>query len=113
MNLNYETASPQEISNHTDKQLRVLRDFIVIKKVDVKTKDTGLVQIVRFDERLMTGIVCQVGTGVLTSNGQLHDIEVHVGELVTFDKMNSREITTKEGEKFTIINELSILAVIR
>lgn len=99
-------------SNPVDKELRTLRDFIAVQKVDLKDPGTGLVQIVRFHETLCTGIVCQTGTGVLTANGQSHPLEVSVGDTIVYDQRNAREVTTRNGNKYFIVNELSVLCVL-
>lgn len=89
--------------------IKVLRDFVAVQRTE--QPKTGLIEIVRVDERLLTGRVVQVGTGVLAPNGEQHPIEVKVGDEVVFDKMNAREINHK-GEKYLIVNELSILAIL-
>jgi co-chaperonin GroES (HSP10) len=91
--------------------LKVLRDFIAVEIIESPLQ-SSVIEIVRFDERLKYGIVKEVGTGVLAPNGECHPIEVKVGDTIVFDKMNSRDIVTKKGKKFTIVNELSVLAVL-
>lgn len=90
-------------------KIRVLRDFVAIKKVD--PPKTGLIEVVRTDERLLQGIVMEVGSGVLAPNGEQHPIEVQIGDHVMFDKLNAVVVEHK-GEKFFIVNELSIRVIL-
>jgi co-chaperonin GroES (HSP10) len=94
------------------KDVKVLRDFVLLQEVPKPKEQVGLIQIVRLDERLLHGEVVGKGTGVLTQNGQAHEIEVNIGDIYALDKMNARAIEHKGG-KFLVVNELSILAVLK
>jgi co-chaperonin GroES (HSP10) len=91
--------------------IKVLRDFIAVRLVAPPQPNPNAIQIIRAHDPLMTGEVVAIGTGVLTANGQRHPIEVKPGDLIKFDKANSIEVEHK-GEKYLVLNELSIRAVL-
>jgi chaperonin GroES len=93
----------------TSVNIKVLRDFVALKKID--PPKTGIIEIVRTDDRLWTGEVIAVGTGVLAPNGEVHPIEVKIGDQVVFDRVNASMLEHK-GEKYIIVNELSLRCIL-
>lgn len=91
--------------------IKVLRDFVAVQQVKKPEEHVGLIQIVRLSDRLAHGVVVAKGTGVLTQNGQAHEIEVNIGDTIVYDTHSAREVQNK-GEKYSIVNELSILCVL-
>jgi len=91
--------------------IRVLRDFVAVQPIKKPEEHVGLIQIVRLSDRLAHGIVVAKGTGVLTQNGEAHEIEVNIGDRIVYDTLSAREVQN-EGEKYFIVNELSILCVL-
>lgn len=92
-------------------KVKILRDFIAVQDVAAPDNSSRVIEVVRFDDRLKKGKVVAKGTGVLTANGQQHPIEIELGDLVVFDKTNCREVV-HGGEKYFILNELSVLAIL-
>jgi co-chaperonin GroES (HSP10) len=92
--------------------IRVLRDFIAVQEVKATDKEASVIEIVRLgDDRMKKGVVVAVGSGCITANGQSHKIEVDVGEVVFFDTTNSQQLN-HAGQKYYILNELSVRAVL-
>lgn len=89
----------------------VLRDFLAVQEVKETDSPSSVIQVVRNDQRIKKAKVVAIGTGVLTASGTKHPLECKVGDLVVFDHQAGREITHK-GEKFLVINELSIFAIL-
>ncbi|MCX6735891.1 MAG: co-chaperone GroES [Candidatus Parcubacteria bacterium] len=63
-------------------------------------------------ERPETGEVLAVGEGKTLENGEVLPMKVKVGDVVLFSKYGPDEVTI-EGEKYFIIREDSILAIIK
>ena len=93
-------------------QLKPLADRIVVKVVngEEKTK-SGLYLPDTAQEKPQEGEVIAVGNGRVLDNGQKMPLEVKVGDRIIFSKYSGTEIKL-EGEKFVIISERDVLAVI-
>ncbi len=91
--------------------IRVLRDFIAVRKQNSETKSAGGLHLVHLDEeKTVTGEVVAVGSGHLMENGS-EPLEVAVGDRVVFSK--SLAVEVKDGEDaYLVLRESNVLAVL-
>ncbi len=90
-----------------------IHDRLVVKveEEEEKTK-TGIVLPDTAKEKPQKGKVIAVGQGRILENGQRVPLEVHVGEVVIFSKYSGTEVKL-EGEKYLILTEGDVLAILK
>lgn len=94
-------------------QLKPLADRVVVKPLDAKeTMKSGIVIPDTVEkERPEKGEVIAIGPGKMLENGSRSMLTVHVGDKILFKKYGPDEIKI-EGQKYLIVEESDILAVI-
>ena len=93
--------------------IQPLGDRIVVKVLEaVEVTKGGIVLPETAKEKPQEGKVVAVGKGKVLENGQVHPLEVKVGDRVLYGKYSGSEITTKEGEELLIMKEEDVLAIV-
>lgn len=92
--------------------LKPLGERVVLKIVEAEEKtEGGIVLPDTAKEKPQQGEVVAVGNGRVLENGKKVPLEVNVGDKVFFSRYAGTEV--KDGEeKFLIVNERDILAII-
>ncbi len=92
--------------------LKPLYDRVVVKRLAAETTTKGGIVIPdKHAEKSTQGQVVAVGDGALLDNGALRALSVKVGDRVLFGQYSGSEIKM-DGEKYLVIKESDILAVI-
>ncbi|GAC1619195.1 MAG: co-chaperone GroES [Candidatus Acidiferrum sp.] len=90
--------------------LTPLHDRVIVKRIEEKESVKGGIIIPdSAKEKPMEGEVLAVGPGKRGDNGQLHALDVKVGDRVLFGKYSGTEIKV-EDEEVLILREEEILA---
>lgn len=90
-----------------------LHDSVMLRPTEPETKTKG--GIILPDsavEKPIEAQVIAVGAGRWHEDGRLQPLDVRVGEMVIFSKWSGTEVTV-DGEKFLIMKESDIVAVLR
>ncbi|HIH2762189.1 MAG TPA: co-chaperone GroES [Candidatus Azoamicus sp. MARI] len=90
--------------------IRPLGDKIVIKRIDERTTEGGIVIPDTIGNKSQKGIVVAVGPGKY-EDGKIQKISLNQNDNIIFNKYSGTEITVK-GKDYLIIKEDDILAVI-
>ena len=95
-------------------ELRPLGDRIIVKPLEAEEKTKGgIVLPETAKEKPQEGKVVAVGKGKILENGNIHPVEVKVGDRILYGKYSGNEITTKEGDELLIMREEDVLAIIK
>ena len=95
-------------------EIRPLADRIVVKPLEAEEKTKGgIVLPDTAKEKPHEGKVIAVGKGKVLDSGNIHPLEVKVGDRILYGKYSGNEITTKEGDELLIMREEDILAIIK
>lgn len=90
-----------------------LRDRVLIKRVDQEEKTSGGIIIPdTAKEKPAEGEVLAVGAGVRDDNGNIHELDVKVGDRVLFAKWGGNEVKI-QGEDYIIMKESDILGILK
>ncbi len=93
-------------------KLRPLHDRIIVQRLEEGEQQIGGIIIPdTAKEKPQQGKVVAAGTGKLKDNGKRVPLDVRPGDLILFGKYAGQEITL-EGEKYLIVKEDEVLAVI-
>src|SRR4051812_21194099 len=93
-------------------KFRPLQDRVVIRRVDAEAKSAGGIIIPdTAQEKPGEGEVLAVGPGVRSEDGQIHALDVKVGDHVLFGKWSGSEVKV-DGEELMIMKESDLLGVI-
>ena len=94
--------------------IQPLADRIVVKPLEAQevTKG-GIVLPDTAKEKPQEGKIIAVGKGKVLESGQIHPLEVKVGDRILYGKYTGSEITTKDGEELLIMKEEDILAIVK
>lgn len=90
--------------------IRPLADRIVIKRIDERTTEGGIVIPETVGNKSQKGIVIAVGPGKY-EEGKLQKVSVNCNDSIIFNKYSGTEITVK-GKDYLIIKEDDVLAII-
>jgi chaperonin GroES len=91
---------------------RPLHDRILVRRVEAEEKTAGGIIIPdNAKEKPMEGEVIAVGPGARDEAGQLHPLDVNVGDRILFGKWSGTEIRLN-GEDLLIMKESDVLGVI-
>jgi chaperonin GroES len=91
---------------------RPLHDRILVRRVEAEeTTAGGIIIPDNAKEKPQEGEVIAVGSGARDDSGQLHALDVKVGDHVLFGKWSGTEIRL-EGEDLLIMKESDVLGVI-
>jgi chaperonin GroES len=92
--------------------LRPLQDRVLIRRIEPAAKTAGGIIIPdTAQEKPMEGEVVAAGPGARDENGQLHALDVEVGDRVLFGKWSGSEIKLN-GEDLLIMKESDIMGVV-
>lgn len=93
--------------------VKPLRDFIVVNKDDApKQTASGLYISHSTDEKVVTGEVLDVGSGLIAGDGSVIPLEVKVGDKVAFNK--SMAVEVKNGTSvYFLLREEHVLCAVR
>jgi chaperonin GroES len=93
-------------------KIKPLYDRVVVKKTEVEQKTAGgIILPDTAKEESQIGEVVAVGEGRLLENGEVRPLKVKEGDKVLYSKYAGNEVEL-DGEKYLIIREEDILAVI-
>ena len=94
-------------------KLKPLYDKVVVKRYEEQEQRTasGIIIPDTAKEKPQMGEVIAVGDGKLLQNGQQVPPKVKVGDKVVFNKYAGTEVEI-DGEKFVIMSEDEILAIV-
>ena len=94
--------------------IKPLGDRIVVKALEAQevTKG-GIVLPDSAKEKPQEGKVVAIGKGKVLDSGQVHPLELKVGDRILYGKYSGSEITTKEGDELLIMREEDVLAVVK
>jgi chaperonin GroES len=95
-------------------KLKPLADRVVVKPIEQEEKTKGGVYLpdTATKEKPQEGTVLAVGPGRLMDDGTRSVLEVQPGDRVLFAKYAGTEFKDDDGDKFIILNEKDILAII-
>lgn len=89
-----------------------LKDRVLVKRVDQEERSPGGIIIPdTAKEKPMEGEVLAVGAGNRDNNGDLHPLDVKVGDRIMFGKWGGTEVKI-DGSEYLIIKEQDILGII-
>ncbi|MBO6056448.1 MAG: co-chaperone GroES [Alphaproteobacteria bacterium] len=89
-----------------------LKDRVLLKRVDQEEKTPGGIIIPdTAKEKPVEGEVLAVGSGVRDEQGNLHPLEVKVGDKVLFSKWGGNEVKI-DGCDYVIMKESDILGIL-
>lgn len=89
-----------------------LKDRVLLKRVDQEAKTPGGIIIPdTAKEKPVEGEVLAVGNGVRDEHGNLHPLEVKVGDKVLFSKWGGNEVKI-DGCDYVIMKESDILGIL-
>jgi len=93
---------------------RPLRDRVFIKPIPVEEMSKGGIIIPdNAKESSVDGVVVAVGTGIINRDGELVPLDVKVGDRVLYKRNGSTILEIEhEGEKYLLMSEFDVLAVI-
>lgn len=90
-----------------------LKDRVLLKRVDQEEKTHGGIIIPdTAKEKPVEGEVLAVGSGVRDDQGNLHPLEVKVGDKVLFSKWGGNEVKI-QGNDYVIMKESDILGILK
>jgi chaperonin GroES len=94
-------------------KIRPLHDRVVVRrKEEEATTASGIVLPGSAAEKPNQGEVLAVGTGRITSNGEVQALAVKVGDTVLFGQYAGSNVVKVDGEDLMIMQESEIFAVI-
>lgn len=93
-------------------KIKPLHDRVVIKRMDEERMSSGGIVIPdAATEKPVRGEVLAVGSGKVSDAGELHALEVKVGDDVLFGKYSGSEFRL-DGEDLLVMREDDIMAVL-
>lgn len=95
---------------NNDVGIRPLADKVVIKRVDERTTNGGIVIPETATDKSQRGIVVAVGPGK-TVDGKIQKMALKCNDNVIFGKYSGTEVTIK-GKDYLIIKEDDVIAII-
>lgn len=90
-----------------------LYDRVVIKRNHPEEKTAGGVILPQGQEKPVIGEVVAVGPGTRDQNGQVHPLQVKVGDHVLFGKWSGTEYKDEKMQELVVVKESDILAIIQ
>lgn len=90
-----------------------LKDRVLIKRMDQEERSPGGIIIPdTAKEKPVEGEVLAVGSGVRDEHGNLHELDVKVGDRVLFAKWGGNEVKI-QGEDYIVMKESDILGILK
>lgn len=92
--------------------IRPLHDRVVVRRMEEeRTTAGGIVIPDSATEKPSTGEILAVGNGKITDSGEVHALDVKVGDKIMFGKYSGTEVKV-DGEDLLIMREDDIMAVV-
>lgn len=92
--------------------VRPIRDFIVVSKEEApKQTSSGIYLPPSADDKLVSGFVMAVGSGLIAGDGSKVPLEVRAGDRVVFNKNMAVELK-EEDKVFFLLREEHVLCVL-
>lgn len=92
--------------------IKPLRDKIIVKPLPVEDVSKGGIIIPETAKDAPTrGDVVAVGSGMLSADGTIVPLEISIGNQVVYRKNTATEIEV-DGEKYILLREMDVLAVL-
>ena len=92
--------------------IRPLHDRVIVRRMEEETMSAGGIVIPdNATEKPATGKVIAVGNGKKTDSGDVHPMDVKVGDTVLFGKYAGTEVKV-DGEELLVMREDDIVAVL-
>lgn len=93
--------------------IRPIRDKILVqpKPVDEVSKG-GIIIPETAKDAPVEGTVIAVGSGILNRDGNIIPLDVSAGDRILYRKNNTATEIETDGEKFLIMSEIEVLAVL-
>lgn len=92
--------------------VRPIRDFIVVSKEEApKQTSSGIYLPSSADDKIVSGFVMAVGTGLIAGDGSKVPLEVKTGDRVVFNKNLAVEFK-EEDKVFLLLREEHVLCVL-
>ena len=93
-------------------QFRPLQDRVLVRRIEEEEKTKGGIIIPdTAKEKPMEGEVLAAGPGTRGDDGQLHPLDVRIGDRVLFGKWSGTEIKI-DGEDLVVMKESDIMGVV-
>ncbi len=93
-------------------KLRPLHDRLIVERIEEESMSPGGIYIPdNAKEKPARGLVLAVGPGKISDNGQVHKMDVKVGDKVLFGKYAGSEVKL-EGKEYLVMREDDVMAVI-
>jgi|SRR5690242_7885658 len=93
-------------------KFRPLHDRVVIRRLDQEEKTArGIIIPDTAKEKPQEGEVIAVGPGARGDDGEIHSLEVKVGDRVLFGKWSGTEVKL-DGEELMIMKESDIMGIV-
>lgn len=87
-------------------------DHVLVKSIEKKDDDTGLVDPSQYDDKSEWGMVVKAGPGRRLENGGFDEVCVQEGDIVLFGKF-APYVTRVNGEDYLIIRADEIMSYYR
>lgn len=92
--------------------LRPLHDRVLVRRLDTEAKTAGGIIIPdTAKEKPTEGEVVAIGSGTRDEDGNLHPLDVKVGDKILFGKWSGTEVKL-DGEDLLIMKESDIMGII-
>lgn len=92
--------------------VRPIRDFIVVSKEEApKQTSSGIYLAPSVEDKLVSGFVMAVGSGLIAGDGSKVPLEVKTGDRVVFNKNMAVELK-EENDVFFLLREEHVLCVL-
>ena len=93
-------------------KVKPLHDRILVSRLDFETKTAGGLHIPdNAQEKPTKAKVIAVGNGRVLEDGTIRPLDVKAGDTILFGKYSGTELTL-DGEKYLIMNESDVLAIV-
>lgn len=93
--------------------LEPIGDRVIVKVKEEEEKTVGgIVLASNAKEKPTEGEVVAVGTGAYTANGEKIPMTIKKGDVVLYDKYSGTNVKY-EGEKYLVLHEKDILAIVK
>ena len=93
-------------------KFRPLQDRVLVRRIEEEEKTKGGIIIPdTAKEKPMEGEVLAAGPGVRGEDGELHPLDVKVGDRVLFGKWSGTEIKI-DGEDLVVMKESDVMGVV-
>jgi chaperonin GroES len=94
-------------------KIRPLHDRVIVRREEEEQKTAGGILLPgSAQEKPNRGEVVAVGSGRVLDNGDIHAVDVKVGDIVVFGQYAGNDKIDVDGEELIILSESDIKAVV-